>query len=167
MISLIVAVSENGVIGKSNEIPWHLPRDLKHFKELTRGNTVVMGRKTFESIMARLGKPLPERKNVILTRQKDFFAPPECVIAASWEEVMKKTSKDPEVFVCGGEAVYAHALPFAERMYLTRVHAEVEGESRFPEVGWGQWRRVYEEQWPADDKNPLSATYQVYDRVHA
>lgn len=165
MLSIIVATSENNVIGKANEIPWYLPRDLKHFKEVTTGNTVVMGRKTFDSIMARLGKPLPNRKNVILTRQKDFFAPPECFIAMSWEEVMEKTAEDPEVFVCGGEAVYTHALPFADRLYLTRVHGEFEGESRFPQIDVAQWKLVSKEEWSKDEKNPYDATYEVYDRI--
>ena len=100
MISIIVAASENGIIGKQGEIPWYLSRDLKNFKQLTAGNTCIMGRKTFESIVARIGKPLPERKSVIITRQKGFAAPGGCITAESWEDAMKKTVGE-EVFVGG------------------------------------------------------------------
>lgn len=163
MISMIVAAADNNVIGNLNTLPWYLPRDLKNFKALTVGNTTIMGRKTFDSVMNRLGKPLPDRKNVVITRQKEYVAPPECIIASSWEDAMEKT-KGEEVFVCGGEAIYRAALPFVERLYLTRVHTQPEGEVKFPEIDFLQWNLVYKEEWAQDEKNEHSATYQIYDR---
>ncbi|KAA0205954.1 dihydrofolate reductase [Candidatus Uhrbacteria bacterium] len=162
MISIIVAVSDNDVIGHQNVLPWYLSRDLKNFKKLTTGNTVVMGRKTFDSIMARLGHPLPDRKNVIITRQEDFRAP-DCVVAHSWEEAIEKT-KGENVFIGGGEAIYRMALPQADRLHLTRVHMQSEGDVKFPPVDFFEWNLVHEEEWPKDEKNETAATYQIYER---
>lgn len=163
MISLIVAASDNNVIGHLNTIPWRLPRDLKNFKELTTGNTVVMGRKTFDSIISHLGHPLPNRKNVILTRQTDFVAPADCMVVSSWESAMKKTEGE-SVFVGGGEAVYKEAEPYADRLLLTRVHADIEGSVKLPITDFSRWELVHEEKWPKDDKNEHDATYQIYER---
>lgn len=163
MISIIVAASDNDVIGQANSLPWRLSRDLKNFKELTTGNATVMGRKTFESIMAHIGKPLPNRKNVVITSQKDFDAPPEVVVVGSWEEAIEKT-KGEEVFVSGGEAIYKMALPSADRLFLTRVHTQSEGEVYLPAIDFSQWDLVKEEQWPKDEKNEFDATFQVYER---
>lgn len=163
MVNIIVAASDNDVIGHLNQIPWYLPRDLKHFKELTIGHTALMGRKTFESIVARIGKPLPDRKNVVITRQADFVAPPGVVVASSWADAMEKT-RGEEVFVSGGEAIYAMALPDADRLLLTRVHTQSEGEVTFPMRDFSAWTLVREEFWPKDEKNVFDATYQVYER---
>ena len=165
MISIIVAASENGIIGKQGEIPWYLSRDLKNFNQLTVGNTCIMGRKTFESIVARIGKPLPERKSVIITRQKGFAAPGGCITAESWEDAMKKTVGE-EVFVTGGETVYASALPFADRLFLTRVHMESDGEIKLPQIDFAKWKLIHEEAWEKDEKNEYPATYQIYQRIH-
>jgi dihydrofolate reductase len=166
MISLIVAAADNNVIGHLNVLPWYLSRDLKNYKALTVGHTVIVGRKTFDSIMARLGKPLPDRKTVIITRQTDFVAPPECVAASSFEDALEKT-KGEELFVSGGEAIYEMALPYVDRLYLTRVHVQSEGDIELPIRDFSEWKLVHEEQWPKDDKNEYDATYQVYERVHA
>lgn len=166
MISIIVAVSDNNVIGHLNQLPWYLSRDLKNFKELTTGNTVVMGRKTFDSILARIGKPLPNRKNVIITRNADFVAPEGCVIASSWEDAREKT-KGEEVFVSGGAEIYKYALPDADRLYLTRVHFASQGDVTLPIADFSDWRLVSEESWPKDEKNEYDATFQVYERQHA
>jgi dihydrofolate reductase len=163
MISIIVAASDNDVIGQANTLPWRLSRDLKNFKELTTGNTVVMGRKTFESIIARLGHPLPNRKNVVITRQQDFVASPEVVVVGSWEQAIEKT-KGEEVFVSGGEAIYKIALQSADRLYLTRVHAQSDGDIRLPTINFSEWNLVKEEQWPKDEKNEFDATFQLYER---
>lgn len=165
MINLIVAASDNDVIGHLNAIPWYLPRDLKNFKELTTGHTTVMGRKTFESIMARIGKPLPDRKNVVITRNSEFSAPPEVIIASSWEDALAKTQGD-EVYVSGGEAIYEMALPYADRLILTRVHIQIEGEVKLPIKDFSAWKLVHEEEWPKDEKNQYDATYQIYERQH-
>jgi len=164
MISLIVAASDNNVIGNLNTIPWYLSRDLKNFKALTVGNTTVMGRKTFDSIMDRLGKPLPDRKSVIITRQAGFQAPAGCIVASSWEDAMKKT-KGEEIFVSGGEAIYAMALPFADRLILTRVHVQSEGDIMLPIPDFSEWNLIHEEEWPKDEKNEYDATYQIYERL--
>lgn len=163
MISVIVAATDNDVIGRANDLPWYLSRDLKNFKDVTTGHTTIMGRKTFDSIFARLGKPLPNRKNVIVTTQTDFHAPPECVVAHSWEEAIEKT-KGEEIFVIGGATLYALALPFADRLHLTRVHATIEGDVRLPPIDFSEWNLVSEEVWPKDEKNKFDASYQIYER---
>lgn len=162
MISIIVAASDNDIIGHLNKLPWYLSRDLKNFARLTRGNTTVMGRKTFESILARLGHPLPDRKNVVITRQKDFDAKGATVVA-SWEEAMKATAGE-EVFVSGGNEIYKLALPHADRLYLTRVHRTSEGDTHLPIKDFSEWTLVEKEEWPKDEKNEFDATYYVYER---
>ena len=159
---MIVAASENGVIGRANELPWRLSRDLKNFKEQTTGHTVLMGRKTFESIFARLGKPLPDRMNVIITTNPDFKAE-GCVIAHSIEEALVQT-KDEEVFVIGGETIYRQALPFTDRLLLTTVHVNVEGDAKLPDISFEDWNLLSQEKWPKDEKNQYDATYQIYER---
>lgn len=163
MISIIVAASDNNIIGHLNKLPWYLPRDLKKFKENTVGHTTLMGRKTFDSIMARLGHPLPERKSVIITRQKDFAAPSECVVVGSWQEAMEKTAGE-EVFVSGGAEIYKMAFPYADRLILTRVHKISDGEVGLPIKDFSEWQLISEEFWPKDEKNECDATYQIYDR---
>ncbi len=160
---MIVGASDNGVIGKANALPWYLSRDLKNFKEVTTGHTVIMGRKTFDSIFARLGKALPNRKNVIITTQTDFQAPAECIVVHSLDEALEKT-KGEEVFVIGGETIYRLALPLADRLYLTRIHAQIEGEVKLPEINFSEWNLISEEVWPKDEKNEYDATYQIYER---
>ncbi len=161
MISIIVGTSENGVIGHGNEIPWYLPRDLKHFASKTKGHTTLMGRKTFESILKRLGHPLPERKSVILTRQKDFTAE-GCTVVHSWEEAMAAT-KGEEVFVSGGSDIYKLALPYTDKIILTVIHTTVEGDTFF-EFDKSQWKVVSEEFCPKDEKNQFDCTFYEYDR---
>ena len=163
MITIIVAASDNNIIGHLNKLPWYLPRDLKNFSKTTRGHTTLMGRKTFDSIMSRLGHPLPDRKNVIITRQKDFAVPTGCVVVGSWEEAMEKT-KGEEVFVSGGAEIYKMALPNADRLILTRVHKISDGEVPLPIEDFSEWRLTHEEFWPKDEKNEYDATYQIYER---
>ena len=128
-ISAIVAMSENRVIGKGNRLPWRLPEDLKRFKELTVGNVVIMGRKTFESI----GKPLPQRENVVITRQKEVSYS-GVHMAHSLEEALKwAEGRSKEIFIIGGEEIYRLALPYLDRLYLTLVQAQIEGDAFFPE----------------------------------
>ena len=129
IVSLIVAVSSNGVIGRDGGIPWHLPQDLKLFKETTMGHTLIMGRRTFESI----GRPLPGRINIILSRQPDYRAE-GCVTCGSLEEALLACAGSVQVFICGGEELYREALPLAENIFLTIVHAAIEGDAFFPPV---------------------------------
>lgn len=135
MISIIVAVAENGVIGDDNRLLWHISEDLRHFKALTTGHPVVMGRKTFES----LGRPLPNRTNVVVTRQE--LEIPGCTVVHSLEEAVALFPADEEVFVIGGAQIYAQALPLARRFYLTRVFHAYAGDTHFPE--WGEWQRDF------------------------
>jgi dihydrofolate reductase len=161
MISIIVATSESGVIGHGNSIPWYVPRDLKHFKELTTGNTCLMGRKTYESIVKRLGHPLPNRKNVILTNQKDFQAP-DCTVVHSWAEALAAT-KAENVFVSGGAEVYKLALPYTDRIYHTVIHTTCEGDAFF-EFNQAEWNEVKKEFHPSDEKNQFDCTFFEYEK---
>ena len=140
MLSLICAVARNGVIGSKGTLPWHLPADLVHFKRTTWGKPVVMGRRTYES----LGRALPGRRNVVLTRRVSFRAPPDCEIAPDLDaaRALCEGEERDEWLVIGGAMLYAEALPRACRMYLTRVLAEVEGDARFPEFDPDEWREV-------------------------
>ncbi|QQG42971.1 MAG: dihydrofolate reductase [Candidatus Giovannonibacteria bacterium] len=152
-ISIIVAMAENsGVIGKAGEIPWHLPTDLKRFKDLTLGHAVIVGRKTHESILKRIGKPLPNRKTIVLTRQRDWHTP-ECLIAHSWEEALKLAEGEKEVFVIGGAEIYKLALSHADTMYITLVLAEVDGDTFFPKWNADEWEYAEQKCVGADEKN--------------
>ena len=160
MISIIVAVAENGVIGRRNQLPWHLSTDLKRFKSLTMGHHLVMGRKTWDSV----GRPLPGRVNVVITRDENFRAE-GAVVVHSLEDALRISASDPEVFIAGGAEIFRAALPIAHRMHLTRVHAEVEGDVYFPDVDWTQWREVDREMHAADEKNDFACTFFTYDRT--
>jgi dihydrofolate reductase len=136
ILSVIVAVAENGVIGKNNRLPWHIPEDLRYFKQTTMGKPVIMGRKTFESI----GKPLPGRVNVVVSRNKDWHS--EGVLtAASLDEALQQAAAD-EMFVIGGASLFEEALHRAQRLYLTEVHRKYDGDVRFP--GWNRndWKEI-------------------------
>src|SRR5947207_2376698 len=139
MISIIVGTSENGVIGHLNDIPWYLPRDLKHFSEITKGHTTLMGRKTYDSIVKRLGHALPNRKNIILTRQKDFKAP-DCIVVNSWDEAVK-AAQGKDIYVSGGADIYSLALPHADKIYLTIIHTQSEGDTHFA-FDKSKWKEI-------------------------
>lgn len=158
-LSCIVAVAENGVIGRGSSLPWRLSADLRRFKRLTTGHTLIMGRKTFESI----GRPLPDRTSLVLTRDSTYERP-GVVVVHSLEEALERCRSEQEVFVIGGAAVFREALPRAQRLYLTRVHADVRGDVRFPEEGLQGWTQVEQTQVPADEKNEYPTTYEVYVR---
>lgn len=163
MISLVAAVARNGVIGRGGKLPWRLRADLKRFRELTLGHTVITGRKTHEAILARLGHPLPNRRTIILTRFPEFRA--EGVeIAHSWEEVMRLMSRGEEVFVIGGAEIYRLSLPYAQRLYLTRIEADVAGDTFFPEWNPTEWRLVSAEPHPRDRENEYDYTFQILER---
>jgi dihydrofolate reductase len=142
-VTIVAAVARNGVIGVDGGLPWHLPDDLRRFKELTLGHVLVMGRKTYESI----GRPLPERTTFIVTRSPEWHPGSEEVrVAGSVGNAIEAAAAiDPEVFVVGGAQVYAAALPRADRLELTWVDAEPEGDTRFPEVDWDEWRELRRE----------------------
>ena len=164
MISLIAAVSKNNVIGNNGEIPWHLPNDSKHFASITKGHTVVMGRKTYESIITHLGKPLPERKNIIITRDTSYQVPGATVVH-SVEEAIKECANEKEAFVIGGGEILKLAIPYLNRMYLTHVEAEVPADSFFPEFNPKEWEVVSEKFHPKDEKHPYNFTFKVYEKI--
>ena len=161
-VSIIAAVAENGVIGREGRLPWHLADDLRRFKRLTMGHTLVMGRKTWDSI----GRPLPGRRMVVLSRQADF-RPVGAEVADSLDDALAvaQAAGDDETFIIGGAEVYRLALPRAERMYITRVHANIDGDAYFPILCWSDWRLVTANDRAADDKNDYDHTLQVYERV--
>ena len=136
-VSLIAAVAENGVIGVNNTLPWRLPTDLKRFRALTRGHYVIMGRKTCES----LGRPLPDRINLVVSRNRDFHAE-GFIVVRSLAAALSAAPKDQEVFIIGGASLYRQALPQAGHIYLTVVHAEFTGDTRFPDFNHDDWREV-------------------------
>lgn len=140
-IALIAAMSENGVIGNNNKLPWHLPEELKYFREKTRGKSVVMGRKTFESMGS---KPLPHRLNIILTHELNFTAQ-DCVIVHSTEEALKAAGDCEEIMVIGGAEIYKAFLPMASRIYLTVIHQTYVGDTFFPTLDWHAWKTISEE----------------------
>lgn len=139
-----VAVADNLVIGKGNDLPWKLPEDLKHFKDLTFGKTVLMGRKTYESIVSRLGKPLPGRKNVVITRQADYKVPEGVLVFADLPSAFKKLSAN-DVYVIGGAEIFKQALPFCNLAYITHIYGNFEGDAFFPKVDWNVWEKIAEE----------------------
>ncbi len=158
MISIIVAVAENGVIGDRNTLLWHISEDLRRFKRLTTGHPVVMGRKTCES----LGRPLPNRRNVVITRSEIQIA--GCEVVHSLDEALALFPADEEVFVIGGAQIYAEALPIADRFYLTRVHRDYEGDTRFPDWNPAEWRLVASERFERGAEYPYPFTFETYER---
>jgi dihydrofolate reductase len=157
---VIVAMARNRVIGADGGIPWHLPEELKRFKRITMGHHVIMGRKTWESI----GRLLPGRKTVIVTRRPDLRVP-GAIIAHSLDEAIAACGDDAEIFVIGGAELYAQALPRARRLYLTTVETEVAGDTVMPETDPGQWREVSCESFAADARHPHAFRCAVYERA--
>lgn len=140
MISIIVAIARNGVIGGDNSLLWHISEDLQRFKRITTGHPVVMGRKTFES----LGRPLPKRTNVVITRQKDYHAE-GCTVVHSLDEALKLFPPQEEVFIIGGGEIYRQALPIADRLYITHVGHDYRGDTHFPDIDPAQWKETFRE----------------------
>lgn len=161
MVNLIVAVANNDVIGSKNDLPWYLPADLKHFKELTTGHTVVMGRKTFESIVQRLGHPLPNRRNIVITRQTDFIH--DGVEVVHRVDDIKKLN-DTDIFIIGGAEIYAQTLDIADKLYVTEVKADIEGDTYFPVIDPTVWREVSREAHIKDEHNNYDLDFVVYQR---
>ena len=159
MISVIVAVARNGVIGGDNSLLWHISEDLKRFKRLTGGHAVVMGRKTFES----LGRPLPNRRNIVVSRRADY-APEGVEVAPSLEAALALFPPQEEVFVIGGGQIYAQAMPLADRLYLTTVMHDYEGDTRFPEWDSAQWRETAREYHERGEKFPYPFEYSDWER---
>lgn len=158
-LSLLVAVAENNVIGRDGGLPWHLSADLKRFKQLTMGHPMLMGRRTFES----LGRVLPGRTSIVISRQPQLSLPEGVLLAGSLDAALELVAAEEEVFIIGGAELYAAALPSADRIYLTRVHANIEGDTHFPAIDWSQWRCIAEEAHAADEKNAFNFTFLTYE----
>ena len=159
-VTLIAAMAENRVIGKDNQLIWHFPEDLKHFKQLTSGHHVIMGRKTFESV----GRPLPNRTNIIITRQSDYKAE-GCLIAHSIEEALAMVKDDEMPFIVGGAEIYKQALAFADGIELTIIHGEYEGDSYFPEFDLSIWKLARGEKKEADAKHIHPYEFLTYKKI--
>lgn len=160
-LSLIVAMSRNRVIGADGKIPWHLPGELKLFKDLTMGHPIIMGRKTWESI----GRLLPGRITVIVTRQPGYDVP-GAIVAHSLQEAIAARGDDDEIFVIGGAEIFREALPLADRVYLTTVDAEVAGDTLMPRFEGPGWRETSSRSFPADERNRYPYSLAVHERIH-
>jgi len=161
MISIIVAVAENNAIGKNNQLLWHIPEDLKRFKRLTTGHTVIMGKKTWESLPF---KPLPNRRNIVITDDpEDHFEGAE--MATSIESAIDLSNANEENFVMGGASIYQQFLPLTDRLYLTKVHKSFEGDTFFPELNLLDWERISKDDYPPDTSNDFGYTYFIFDRI--
>lgn len=158
-LSIIVAASENNVIGRDNALVWKLSGDLKHFKALTSGHTVIMGRKTFESI----GKPLPYRRNIVISGNPAFIAE-GCEVAASIREALDWVENEEEVFIIGGGKIYNELWPLVDCLYLTRVHTEIIGDTFIPAVKDVEWNLVSREDFKADEKNEFDYSFLEFHR---
>ena len=158
-VSILVAVSDNGVIGAGNRLPWHLPADLKRFKALTMGHPIIMGRKTFESI----GKPLPGRPNIVVTRRAEFQAG-GALVAHSLEEAFLTSESSDEAFVIGGAEIYRQALPHADKIYLTRIHHAFEGDALLFDIDSAKWKETSRQDFPSGAANPYPHSFLTYVR---
>jgi dihydrofolate reductase len=161
MISFIVAMDENRVIGKDNELPWHLPEDLKFFKRTTMGHPIAMGRKTHESI----GRVLPGRENIVITRQLDYKSNNATVFYPMEEFVEYCRKQDDEIFVIGGAEIFKETFAYADRLYITHIYEEFEGDTYFPEFNETEWELISCEKGIKDEKNPYKYEYRIYDRM--
>lgn len=159
-ISMVVAAAENNAIGKDNKLLWHLPKDLKFFKETTMGYPIVMGRSTFESV----GKPLPGRRNIVMTRSAGLSFQ-GCEMVHSVDEVLQLLRTEPQIMIVGGAEIYRLFMPIADRIYLTRVHTSPDADTFFEAIDKGQWRNLSKEYHPADEKHLYAFTFEIWDRL--
>ena len=159
-LSIIVAISENNAIGKNNRLLWHLPADLKHFKELTTGHTIIMGRKTYDSI----GKPLPNRRSIVITRSTDLVIEGVEVVN-SLAHAIELCKQDEEAFIIGGAEIYQQAMPYTTGIHLTKIHQSYEADTFFPEINPLTWREINSNTYAADEKNNVAYTFSTLERI--
>lgn len=157
--SIIAAMSDNRVIGRNGTLPWRMPADLAHFKRITMGHPILMGRKNHEDI----GRPLPGRSNIILTRQQGFQAQ-SCIVVHHLKEVESVVPDDTEIMVIGGADIYAQLMPRANRIYLTLIHAQIEGDTFFPKFDQAEWEETEHQDYPADERNACSYSFLTLER---
>lgn len=160
MVTIIAAVAENNALGKNNDLIWHLPKDLKRFKQITNGHYVIMGRKTFES----LGKPLPNRTTIIITRNQDYEAK-GCIVVNSLDEALIKATPDENPYILGGAEIYKQALAVADVLDLTIVHHSFDADAFFPKIDKAVWREIEREDFKADEKHRYDYSFVKYKRV--
>jgi dihydrofolate reductase len=159
-ISIIAAMTDDGIIGKDNRLPWHLPADLKHFRALTLGKPVVMGRRTWESLQ----RPLPGRTNIVLTSKAGYRAP-GAQLVNSLEDALAAAAGAAEIMIIGGARLYEQGLPLSDRMYLTLVHAAIDGDTRFPSYAASEWHESQHEDHVADANNPHDYSFLTLERM--
>ncbi len=162
IISILVAMDKNGVIGRDGDLPWRLPADLRRVKALTTGNTIIMGRKTFDSI----GRPLPNRRSIVISRDTSLYIEGAEVVH-SLEAALERAQGDDEIFVFGGAEIFRLTLPLAQRLYLTRVHAQVEGDVHFPNWHPEAWERTEDRSFPADERHDFPYSFQTWHRARS
>ncbi len=163
-ITAIVAAAENDVIGKDNRLIWRLPADMKFFKDKTTGHCVVTGRRNYESIPEKF-RPLPDRKNIVVTRQQDYAAPGAVVVNSLDDAIaFAREAGETELFIIGGGQIYREALPHYTGIYLTRIHHNFEGDTFFPVLNENEWQRTWHEEHPADEKHVHAFTFELWER---
>lgn len=161
MINIVVAKASNNVIGAKNDLIWHLPNDLKHFKSITSGHPIIMGRKTFES----LGRPLPNRTNIVVTRDQNWNAE-GIEIASSLAKAIESAKKiDDDIYIIGGGNIYKQAMEFTDVLYITEVHHEFDGDTYFPEIDSDEWEEVERQDFKKDEKHPYAYSFVTYKRA--
>lgn len=165
IVSAIAALSKNRVIGKNNDLPWRLPDDMKFFMETTKGHHVIMGRKNYDSLLPKF-RPLPERTNIVITRQKAFNAP-GCTVLHAVEPALElaKANSEQECFIIGGAEIYKLAMPYTTRLYMTEIDADVEGDTYFPETDAADWKEISRRHHPSDQRHVYAFDIVVYDRI--
>jgi len=159
-LSIIVAIDENYSIGKNNQLPWHLPADLKYFKTVTSGHTIIMGRKTYES----MGKALPNRRNIVVSRQKDLHVA-DAELVHSLEEATKLCDSGEEAFIIGGSEIFKQALPLISCMYITRIQHQFDADTYLEGINWEEWEEVSRDDREPDEKNPYTYSFLKYQKV--
>lgn len=159
-ISLIIAKSQNNVIGLNNQLPWYLPADLAQFKSITMGKPIIMGRKTFDSI----GKPLPGRRNIVISRDKTLSID-DCEVFFSIDAALDTLKNEKEIMIIGGANIFSQTLPFAHKIYLTVIEEDFEGDTFFPQLNLDEWKLIADEKHLPDEKNKYIYSFQVYTRI--
>jgi dihydrofolate reductase len=164
-ISMIAALARNGVIGKANDLPWHLPDDMKFFMQTTKGHHVIMGRKNYESLPEKF-RPLPNRTSIVVTRQRDYNAP-GCIVVHQMEEGVKMAEKngESELFIIGGSEIYKLAMPIANKLYLTEIDSVIEGDTFFPSYKKESWKEIARQHHTSDDRHQFSFDFVVYKKT--
>jgi len=163
-ISIVAAIGKKGEIGIEGNLPWRLSEDLKKFRGLTLGHSVIMGRKTFESILQKIGKPLPNRKNIIITRNRTYLAPEGCIVVNSLGDALREVKDDAETFIIGGAEIFAQALPLVEKMYITAIDKEFSADTFFPKIDLSKWEVTETSEGHRSEAEPVSFSYLVYER---